>query len=250
MKRKQIETNRLYKDLAYLWPLVSKPEDYAKEASFWRKALRDKLGEGRHHILELGVGGGNNLSHLTNDFKATAVDISDKIMDNSRRLNPDVEHIVGDMRTVRLGRTFDAVIIHDAIAYMQTEDELRAAFATAAAHLEPGGVFVTSPDNTTENYTDGKLWHDTESDGKTTLTHIQFEYDPDPDDTSVNTLMFYLIRKDGKLRVEQDLHVTGLFSQQRWIDLMEEAGFAVELQEYPVHEDARQAYLFVGVKKK
>lgn len=244
-----MKTNRLYDEFAHLWTLISKPEDYAKEAAFWRKALRDKLGEGRYNILELGVGGGNNLSHLTKDFKATAVDISDKMLDNSRRLNPDVEHIVGDMRSMRLGRTFDAVIIHDAIAYMQTEDELRAAFATASAHLNLGGVFVTSPDYTTETYKDGTVQHSTETDGETSLTHIEYEYDPDPHDTTVNTLMLYLIREGGEVRVEQDLHVTGLFPQQRWVDLMEEAGFAVELQEYPVHEDARQAYLFVGVKR-
>jgi len=43
------------------------------------------------------------------------------------------------MRSVRLGRTYDAVIIHDAIMYMTTEDDLVAALATARAHLAPAG---------------------------------------------------------------------------------------------------------------
>ncbi len=56
-------TNRMYNEFAHLWPLISDPKEYAVEASFWRDALRAELGPGRHEILELGVGGGNNLSH-------------------------------------------------------------------------------------------------------------------------------------------------------------------------------------------
>ena len=125
----------MYNDLAYLWPIISPPEDYTEEAGYWRRAIRETLGEGRHHVLELGVGGGHNLSHLTADFQATAVDVSPRMLEISRTLNPDVEHHLGDMRTVRLGRTFDAVLIHDAVSYMLTEDDLRATFATARAHL-------------------------------------------------------------------------------------------------------------------
>ena len=126
-----MKQNRMYDEFAHLWTLISAPEDYAEEARYWRDALREKLGPGRHEILELGVGGGNNLSHLTSGFQATAVDISEKMLANSTRLNPGVEHHVGDMRTVRLEREFKAVLIHDAISYLTTEDDLRKTFATA-----------------------------------------------------------------------------------------------------------------------
>ena len=80
----------MYDEFAHLWPLIGPPEDYAAEASYWREALRAMLGPGRHEVLELGVGGGSNLSHLTEDFQATAVDISEKMLANSIKLNPDV----------------------------------------------------------------------------------------------------------------------------------------------------------------
>ena len=137
--------NRLYDDLAYLWPVISPPEDYAAEAVYWRRALREKLGPGRHHVLELGVGGGHNLSHLTPYFQATAVDLSPRMLALSEKLNPGVEHHLGDMRTVRLGRKFDAVLVHDAISYMLNEDDLRATFATARYHLRPGRRTVGGP---------------------------------------------------------------------------------------------------------
>ena len=236
----------MYDDLAYLWPLISPPEDYAAEAQNWREALRSKLGPGRHEILELGVGGGHNLSHLTGDFQATAVDSSEGMLEHSAKLNPGVEHHVGDMRTVRLGKRFKAVIIHDAIDYMLSEADLRATFATAAAHLEPGGVFITAPDHFRETYRDPSVDSSTRSNGKTELTFIEFDYDPDPDDTTVESIMFYLIREGGELRVEQDRHVTGLFPLRTWLDLMAEAGFAVGQFPCKHGNDPRQSVLLIG----
>ena len=49
----------------------------------------------------------------------------------SRTINPECEHLQGDMRSVRLGRAFDAIFIHDAICYMTSEDELLEALRTA-----------------------------------------------------------------------------------------------------------------------
>ncbi|MDH4156955.1 MAG: class I SAM-dependent methyltransferase [candidate division Zixibacteria bacterium] len=249
MKSTEIKQNRLYDEFAHLWTLVSNPADYAEEAANCRRVLRDKLGEGRHEILELGVGGGNNLSHLTADFKATAVDISEKMLANSRKLNPEVEHFVGDMRTVRLGRTFKAVLIQDAINYMQTEDDLRAAFATAREHLRPGGVLVTSPDYFLETFEDGVVRHRKQSEEKIELTYIEYDYDLDLADSKFEAIAFYLIREKGQLRVELDRHVLGLFALKTWLELMEEAGFVVEKYDCDVSDVRRQSFLLVGVKK-
>jgi len=238
--------NRLYDDLAEFWPLVSRPEAYAKEAGYWRDVLRSKLGPGRHKILELGVGGGHNLSHLTEGFDATAADISEKMLAHCRDLNPGVPVHLGDMRTLRLGTKFKAVLIHDAIGYILTEEDLRRTFATAREHLEPGGIFVTAPDHFQETFRSPRVEHSTYSDGNAELTLIEYEYDPDPSDTMTETLMFYLVRTPGGLRVEQDRHLTGLFPLETWLDLMREVGFTVEKHPYPVHDDGREAYLLVG----
>lgn len=246
MKTANIQTNRLYGDLAYLWPLVSPPEDYVAEARCWRDILRRKLGPGRHPILELGVGGGHNLSHLTADFEATAVDLSEKMLFHSKRLNPGVEHLVGDMRTVRLGRKFKAVLIHDAISHMQTEADLRAAFATAAAHLEPGGILITSPDHFRETFRDPLVDSSTRSDGQTELTFIEFQNLTDPAGTTVETILFYLIRRRGELRIELDRLITGLFPRQTWLDLMGQADFQVEQCPCGQGDVPQQVVLLVG----
>ena len=241
------ELPRMYDELAHLWPLFSAREDYAKEAELWRAALREKLGAGRHAILELGVGGGNNLSFLTDDFQATAVDLSQKMLRNSIALNPGVDHHVGDMRSVRLGRTFKAVLIHDAICYMLTEDDLRRTFATARAHLEPGGVLIVAPDDYRETFRDPSVSHGTKVDGQRSLTQFEYQYDPDPTDTTIESRMVYVIREGSEVRIEQDRHVMGLFPLATWLGLMRAAGFVVEKRPYDVHDDGREAYLLVGV---
>ena len=247
-----MESVRLYNELAYLWPVISPPEDYADEAEYWRRAIRAKLGEGRHRILELGVGGGHNLSHLTSDFQATAVDLSPKMLEISRRLNPGVDHYLGDMRTVRLGRKFDAVLIHDAISYMLTEDDLRATFTTARRHLRAGGLLLAAPDLVRDTFRDGRtLYWPGRPPGPGGIRVDVEEHlsDPDPADTIVESLFVYTIIENGAQRVERDLHLSGLFPIATWLALLGEAGFDAEVLPLPGDGDGCGEHLFRGVLK-
>ena len=238
----------LYNELAYLWPAISPPEDYALEAVHWRQALQSRLGPGRHRLLELGVGGGHNLSHLTAEFDAVAVDISPRMLELSRRLNPTVEHHLGDMRTFHLpGRTFDAVLIHDAICYMLTEDDLRAAFATARTHLRPGGLLLVAPDLVRDTFRPGmKLRWSTQRDGVEIVTE-ETVYDHDPEDTVVESHFTYTIDENGARRVERDIHVTGIFFIATWMSLLEETGFTAERIPLPGDGDGCGEHLFCGL---
>lgn len=238
-------SNRLYTDLAHLWPLMSPPEDYADEGDCWRGELRKRLGPGRARILELGTGGGHLLHHIADGFEATAVDLSEGMLAHSRRLNPDVTHHVGDMRTVRLGETFDAVLIHDAISYMTTEDDLRAAFATARAHLRPGGLFLTAPDDYVETFTPPDVWHETQRSGEAELTFVEYSWDPDPSDTRIETVYVFFFQENGALRVEVDRHTFGLFPVSTWERLLIESGFKAERIDYPHSENGSEAYLWI-----
>lgn len=239
-------SNRLYGDLAYLWPLMSPPEEYADEAPHWRNQIFTRITKRPARALELGAGGGHFLSHLTDILDATAVDLSESMLENARRLNPDVEHIVGDMQSIRLERTFDVVLIHDAIAYMTSEDDLAATFATARAHLESGGVFMTMPDH----YIDRPVWpyinHRTyERDGRE-LTYIEYSA-PDPNEPSLLQSSFlFVITENGERRMELDHHTTGLFRVDTWRQLLEEAGFSVERLDYPVADGPISQYLWVA----
>ena len=241
---------RLYGELAYLWPIISPPGEYLEEAEVWRQAIRDKLGQGRHRVLELGVGGGHNLSHLTGDFQATAVDLSPQMLDLSRMLNPGVEHQLGDMRTLRLGETFDAVLIHDAITYMLTEHDLAATFETAKSHIRAGGLLIAAPDWVRENFRAPMVFH-WERNGVINGSDIQvtvqeYLHDPDTSDTEIESVYTYTIVEDGQQRVEQDTHTTGLFPMATWTRLLREAGFQVETVQLPANEGGYGGFIFVA----
>ena len=176
-------TLRLYDDLAHLWPIISPPEEYLVEAQEWLGVIRSRLapaseaGLGRPTLLELGCGGGHLLSHLTAHFITEAVDISPRMLEISRRLNPHTLHHLGDMRTVRLGRAFDVVAIHDAVNYMTTEADLRAAMATVAEHLNPGGVALFAPDCIRETYEGPRVVEWTRDASERSVTFIEYMQD-------------------------------------------------------------------------
>ena len=120
----------------------------------WTLKARGQLGhyETAETLLELGSGAGHNAVHLKRRFRCTLSDVAPGMLDLSRELNPECEHVAGDMRTLRLGRTFDAVLVHDAIVYMTTRDDLRAAAATAFLHTRPGGAAIFAPDYVRETF--------------------------------------------------------------------------------------------------
>ena len=53
-----LEGVRLYDELAYLWPIISPPETTQKKPLIGVAPSREKLGDGRHSVLELGVAAG------------------------------------------------------------------------------------------------------------------------------------------------------------------------------------------------
>ena len=148
------------------WPLVSHPLEYAGEADDIIKAFREALGRNPTTMLELGSGGGNTASHLARYARMTLVELSPDMLAVSRLLVPSAEHLQGDMRDVRLNRTFDAVLIHDAIMYMTTEAELRQALVTAFVHCRPGGVALFVPDYVRETFVPGTDSGGNDGDGR------------------------------------------------------------------------------------
>ncbi|MCY3783993.1 MAG: class I SAM-dependent methyltransferase [Chloroflexi bacterium] len=225
---------------------MSPPEQYEEEAGYWLRELRARLAPGRRRILDLGTGGGHHLHRLTDDFDADAVDLSQAMLAHSQRLNPSVRHHVADMRTVRLGEVFDAVLIHDAIDYMTTEADLLAVFASARAHLHPGGLLLAAPDNYAETFKAPGVCCETNRDAETELTWVEYSVDLDPSDTTIETTYVFFIKRGGELRVEVDGHTTGLFPIATWERLLTETGFEVERIDYPVSKDGRPMFLWVG----
>lgn len=219
-------TALMYSTLASWWPLLSSPADYAVEAESFLRMLGARQGAERYQVLELGSGGGNLASHLKAQVDLTLCDLSSDMLAVSRRLNPELKHVQGDMRTVDLGRTFDAVLIHDAIMCMQTPAQLKAAFATAARHCRPGGLGIFAPDCTRESYHPDTTHGGEDGDDGRSLRYLSWSFDPDPSDTTFETV-YILVRREGEsdIQVDVDRHVEGFFHDTEWIEWLAEAGF-------------------------
>jgi len=222
----------MYAELAAWFHLLTPPAEYVDDAAFTLERLRAHVDGPLETLIELGSGGGNTASHLKRDLRLTLTDLSPEMLELSRTINPDIEHIVGDMRTLRLGRTFDAVLVHDAICYMTTEADLRAALETAFTHLRPGGAAVFAPDHVRETFapdTDhGGEDETAPTDGRPGrgLRYLEWMTDPDPGDTTYQVDYALLFRDaDGRVGVRHDRHVEGLFSRQAWHDILADVGF-------------------------
>jgi SAM-dependent methyltransferase len=216
---------RLYREFAAWWPLFSAPAVYAEEAAIYRRVLVEAGARPPATMLELGSGGGNNASHLKGDFRLTLVDLSAGMLEVSRELNPECEHVQADMRTVRLDRTFDAVFVHDAINYMTSAQDLRMVMETAFVHCRPGGAALFAPDHLRETFRTGTDHGGHDGDGRG-VRFLEWTWDPDPLDTTYVVDYAYLLRDaDGSVRVEHDRHIEGLFPRATWLGLLEEVGF-------------------------
>jgi SAM-dependent methyltransferase len=238
---------KLYGELAEWWPIFSSPEEYREEAAFFARALIESGDPAPRRVLELGSGGGNNASHLKARFAMTLVDLSPHMLAVSRALNPECEHVEGDIRTVRLGRTFDAVFVHDAICHMTTEADLRAVMETALVHLQRGGVALLVPDFVRETFVENTDHGGNDTD-RGSVRFLQWTTDPNSRDTTYLVDFAILIRDaQGQTRLVHDRHTYGLFSRAKWRRLLRDVGF--ELVTIKVVHDDFGRDLFVGRRK-
>jgi len=237
---------RMYTDLAAWWPLISPTVEYAEEATYLAALLHSAAIPVRE-VLELGSGGGHNAVHLRADFAMTLVDLSADMLAVSSRLNPECDHRLGDMRTVRLDREFDGVLVHDAADYLLDEDDVRGAAETAYAHCRPGGVAVFVPDVTAETPRPSTEHGGSDGPDGRGARFLSWTWDPDPDDTWTQTEYAVLLRSaDGSVQVVHDTHRTGLFGRADWQRLLSGVGFEVAAVVEQTSEDRIPRLLFVG----
>ena len=216
---------RLYRDLADWYPLLTPVADYAEEAAFYRGLFARHCRRPPRSLLDLGSGGGHNAAHLKSTLACTLVDLSPAMLAASRRLNPECEHVQGDMRSIRLGRTFDCVLVHDAVSYMSSRADLADAIACAFAHTAPGGVALFQPDFVLETFEPGTETGGSDGAGRA-LRYLEWRWDPDPKDDSYVTDMAYLLRDEsGEVEVLHDRHLMGLFARNAWLELIAASGF-------------------------
>jgi SAM-dependent methyltransferase len=133
---------------ASAYDLLYADKDYDAECDVLEQAFR-AAGRPVRSVLDLGCGTGAHAVRLARrGYTVVGVDISSPMLELARQRATeagvsDVDLVLGDVRDVRLDRTFDAVICMFAVlGYQTTDDDVRATLETVRWHLNPGGRFV------------------------------------------------------------------------------------------------------------
>jgi SAM-dependent methyltransferase len=137
-----------FEHYADYYDLLYHDKHYEAECDFLEQIFARYAQHPIRTILDLGCGtGGHALPLAKRGYLVTGVDLSEHMLERARQKAAEaglnIRFHQGDIRTIKLDRTFDAVIAMFAVISYQTGNEdLGAAFRTARRHLEPGGLFV------------------------------------------------------------------------------------------------------------
>lgn len=131
--------------LPHLYDALYASKDYEGESARLTALIRERNPDART-LLDVACGTGRHLELLRDAFEVEGVDIDEGLLAVARGRLGSVPLHTGDMRTLDLGRRYDAITcLFSAIGHLASVDELDRAVAAMAAHLEPGGVLVVEP---------------------------------------------------------------------------------------------------------
>ena len=94
-------------------------------------------------VLDLGCGGGSPVAlHMVAEgVRVTGVDSSPTLISLCQTRMPEQEWIVGDMRSLALGRQFDGILAWDSFFHLRPEDQ-DTMFRVFAAHAAPDAMLM------------------------------------------------------------------------------------------------------------
>jgi SAM-dependent methyltransferase len=197
-------------------------KDYPAESAAIADLIRARRPEATS-LLDVACGTGGHLRHLREQFSTVeGVDISATMLRVAADNVPGVPLHQGDMRDFDLGRRFDAVAcLFSAIGYLRSTDELHAAVARMAAHLNPRGVLVVDSWLYPDSFSPGHLGHTiSEADGRTVMRMSQSTLDGNQS----RLTMHHLVGDAGGVRYFSDVHELTLFTRAEYESAFTAAG--------------------------
>jgi SAM-dependent methyltransferase len=120
------------------------PDAEGTLASMCGEAVRRYAPGAPRSTLDIGCGTGRHLAALAGTVaERWGVDLLETNVAYARSAHPELHVVQGDMRAVRLGRTFDLVTsFGNALSYALTDGDLARTADTYAAHAHPGTLLI------------------------------------------------------------------------------------------------------------
>jgi SAM-dependent methyltransferase len=223
-----------------LWLRAVPSEQNDREADFLARALDARAGA---ELLDIPCGGGRlSLALARRGYRVTGIDLSPAFLEHARSCDPSaaVTWERRDMRDLPWRARFDgAFCFGNSFGYM--DDDGNAAFLRAvAAALKPGARFVLETPMVLENllaHLRDRAWWKVED----TYLLVSNEYDHMRERLEIE----YTFVSDGRVETRRGSHRA--FTYRELVELLESAGFAVELDQ-PWTRDA-QTVTFIATRR-
>ncbi|MDL2264536.1 class I SAM-dependent methyltransferase, partial [Synergistaceae bacterium OttesenSCG-928-I11] len=124
------------------YDLLYKDKNYVAEANYVDSIVRDYV-ENPESMLELGCGTGRFSREFAKlGYLVHGVDLSSKMINEAEKNKDDnLSFSCGDLRTLRLGETYDVVVaLFHVLSYQNSNKDVLKMLATIKEHLSPKGI--------------------------------------------------------------------------------------------------------------
>jgi SAM-dependent methyltransferase len=223
---------KLYTTLAPYYSVLNPNGIYDAEIWHYLSVLQENR-EQLHRIMELGSGVGAMAESFPSHFDVTLVDISEDMLFESQKRNPNKKHVQCDIRNISLetlGEKFDAILLHDAVMYLTTEEDLYKTFAAAKKCLCKDGVLLVVPDVYLEDFEEHFLaggedgWINNEP---VSVRLSEWHWRNEKHEHQIFVEFSMLIRhEDQSVQNIHETHTMGLYSREQYVQNLQKAGFS------------------------
>lgn len=205
-----------------LYEIFSSRQDFKKESDFITKVVKKFKKSKGNSLLNVGCGTGTHDKFLKKYFDVTGIDLNKKMLELAKKKNPELIYKIEDMKSFSFNRRFDVITaLTGVMSYNYFYKELKKTLTNLYSHLEKGGILVFNWAVVKEvAFEKGKIKNfvkvDTFSMKDLDCVVIDNAYDPNRNDTTMETHLIFLIRKNrGPLKVIVDKHLIGLFELKK-----------------------------------
>lgn len=225
------------KSAAYYDLIYSELKDYPGEAMKLNYLL-GHLDPKPRTLLDVGCGTGEHAKQLARNFgyQVDGIDIEPSFIEIASKKLPEGEFHVADMRDFSLPRRYDVVLcLFSSIGYAETLAGLRAAFASMAHHLKPGGWLICEPWATPENWRSGQVDALEAVDPETGAVVTRTRVGATEGDVSILTIE-YDVLEAGQRHLLEEVHRLGLFTREQITEALQAAKFSPQWAEHSLHD--------------
>lgn len=134
--------SEVFKKYARYYDALYADKRYGQEALYIDELLKQCSEVSVGKILEFGAGSGKLQRELRAlGYDTTSVDLSPEMVEQAEYSGGNVK--LGDIRDIRLGEKFDAVVaFFHVVSYLTSDKDLEMGIRNSLAHLKLGGVFI------------------------------------------------------------------------------------------------------------